>query len=141
MATIVFYEKPGCSGNARQKQRLKQAGHTVVAYSLLATPWTGEKLLEFFGSLPVREWFNPAAPRVKAGQIDPSRLDRESALGLLLAEPLLIRRPLMEIDQHRLVGFDPQQLHALIGFEGGLGNPAPTCSGSRDTQGCHGGDR
>ena len=31
MATVTFYEKPGCVTNARQKRMLEAAGHTVVA--------------------------------------------------------------------------------------------------------------
>lgn len=31
MARVVFYEKPGCGTNARQKERLKAAGHEVGA--------------------------------------------------------------------------------------------------------------
>ena len=51
MATIVFFEKPGCAANARQKQQLERAGHTVVARSLLTEPWTAERLRGFFGDV------------------------------------------------------------------------------------------
>lgn len=30
MAHLVFYEKPGCAGNARQKALLRAAGHTLA---------------------------------------------------------------------------------------------------------------
>src|SRR5271167_1959766 len=103
MATIFCHEKPGCSANARQKQRLERSGHTVVARSLLTEPWTAARLRGFFGTLPVSDWFNAAAPRVKSGEIDPHRTDPKTALALLLAEPLLIRRPLLEINSLRLV--------------------------------------
>jgi len=141
MATIVFYEKPGCSTNVRQKQRLERSGHTVVARSLLTEPWTAEPLRGFFSELPVSAWFNAAAPRVKSGEIDPNRTDPETALALLLAEPLLIRRPLLEIDGLRLVGFDTQRLHALIGLESGDGEGAETCSGGRHAHSCREGER
>ncbi len=36
MATILFYEKPGCRMNARQKRMIEAAGHIVNAKSLLA---------------------------------------------------------------------------------------------------------
>ena len=35
MATITFYEKPGCINNTRQKKLLEAAGHQVVAKNLL----------------------------------------------------------------------------------------------------------
>jgi len=72
MAKVIFYEKPGCGGNARQKALLVSSGHALEVRNLLAEPWTAERLQAFFGSRPVAEWFNASAPRVKSGEIDPS---------------------------------------------------------------------
>ena len=116
MTTITFYEKPGCKGNLRQKTLLAAAGHTVQARSLKAEAWTADRLLQFLGKLPVAEWFNRAAPAVKAGEIVPERLGFEDALHLLLANPLLIRRPLMEVGEERMVGFDTAAVDAWIGL-------------------------
>lgn len=118
MANVVFYEKPGCKGNARQKAVLAAAGHTVQARSLKAEPWTRERLLAFLGALPVAEWFNASAPAVKAGKIVPAALSGDEALAMLLADPLLIRRPLMEVGDERRVGFDPAAVDAWIGLNG-----------------------
>ncbi|MEJ1964596.1 MAG: hypothetical protein WDO56_24825 [Gammaproteobacteria bacterium] len=117
MATIVFYEKPGCATNARQRQVLEAAGHQVISRSLLAEPWTGERLLRFFEGLAVADWFNRASPRVKSGEIDPLGLTAEDALALLVADRLLIRRPLLEIGTLRMAGFDPQRLQANTGLQ------------------------
>lgn len=111
---IIFYEKPGCGGNARQKAQLLQAGHTLEVRDLLSQPWTRATLLAFLDPLPVADWFNLSAPRVKCGEIDPRTLDREQALALLLAEPLLIRRPLLQAGELRMVGFAPQALQRLL---------------------------
>jgi nitrogenase-associated protein len=117
MARITFYEKPGCAGNARQRALLQAAGHTLVQHDLLGEPWTRERLLAFLAPLPVPQWFNRAAPRIKHGEIDPDRIDREAALDALLTEPLLIRRPLMELpDGARLVGFDTEAVDRFVGL-------------------------
>lgn len=116
MTTITFYEKPGCKGNLRQKTLLAAAGHTVQAKSLKAEAWTADRLLQFLGQLPVADWFNRAAPAVKSGEIVPERLGFEDALHLLLANPLLIRRPLMEVGEERMVGFDAAAVDAWIGL-------------------------
>jgi len=117
MTRLYFWEKPGCAGNAKQKALLRQAGHRLLVRSLLDEPWTAQRLLAFLGDLPVAAWFNGAAPRVKSGEIDPAALDRDTALALLLAEPLLIRRPLMEReDGERMVGFDSARVAAWIGL-------------------------
>lgn len=141
MAEVIFYEKPGCQGNARQKALLEQAGHTVLARSLKTTVWTKDSLLEFLGPLPVADWFNRSAPAVKVGQIVPEALDAASALPLLLENPLLIRRPLMQVGECRQVGFDAVAVHAWIG----LGDSVPegnleACVHGPEGHTCHGHD-
>lgn len=119
MATVVFYEKPGCGTNARQKQMLKAAGHELVVKSLLAEPWTAGRLRAFFGETPVASWFNPAAPKVKSGAVDPAAVDAEAAIALMLAEPLLIRRPLVEVEGQFCAGFDRAPVTWLLGEQDG----------------------
>src|SRR5208337_1461044 len=96
MAHVVFWEKPGCAGNARQKALLAASGHTLDVRNLLSERWEPLQLREFFGTRPVGEWFNRSSPRLKSGEIRPEGLDEEAALALMVADPLLIRRPLME---------------------------------------------
>lgn len=130
MTAIVFYEKPGCGGNAKQRALLLAAGHTLVRRDLLSEPWTADALLDFFSQLPVRLWFNQAAPRIKTGEITPETMDVESALAALLAEPLLIRRPLMQReDDARLVGFDIAEVQRFVGL-------GPATIQSRSMEGC-----
>jgi nitrogenase-associated protein len=116
MAVVTFYEKPGCSGNAKQKKILEAAGHTVVPRDLFKTPWTDDGLRAFFGALPVVEWFNANSAGVKSGEIVPADYDEAAALALLKKHPLLIRRPLLEVDGVRKVGFDVAAIDAWIGL-------------------------
>jgi nitrogenase-associated protein len=134
MTHLIFFEKPGCGGNARQRALLEAAGHTLTRRDLLATPWTRETLLAFLAPLPVADWFNRAAPAVKSGAVVPDVLDAETALARLLAEPLLIRRPLIERtdDGSRRVGFDTAAIDAWIG----LGAAAPAPGTSPRLEGC-----
>jgi nitrogenase-associated protein len=116
MATVIFYEKPGCINNTKQKALLKAAGHSVEAHNLLTEEWKLETLRSFFGDLPVTDWFNYTAPRIKSGEIIPAQLDAETALSLMIQDPLLIRRPLMQVGDRREVGFDQNQISAWIGL-------------------------
>jgi|GEM_PF-109126 len=116
MASIVFYEKSGCANNARQKLLLKAAGHEVITRNLLGAAWTADSLRVFFCDLPVREWFNRAAPRVKSGEVVPELLDADAALTLMLADPLLIRRPLMECGGRRFAGFDARRVEEWLSW-------------------------
>ena len=105
MTKVVFYEKPGCGGNAKQKALLIAAGHELDVRDLLAEPWTADRLRAYFGAKPVADWFNPSAPRVKSGDIDPAKLGADEALALMVAQPLLIHRPLMEANGKLGSGF------------------------------------
>lgn len=116
MARVLFYEKPGCVTNARQKAMLAAAGHVVEARDLLAEPWTAEALDAFLAGLPVPQWFNRASPRVKSGEVDPFACDAQAALALLIADPLLIRRPLIEAGGWRYAGFDAMLVDRAIGL-------------------------
>jgi nitrogenase-associated protein len=116
MATVVFYEKSGCSGNARQKALLQAAGHEVVARDLRQEKWTRMRLLSFLDALPIADWFNRNAPAVKCGEIVPAELDEATALGLLQNHPLLIRRPLLEVGEQRMAGFDVAAVDRWLGL-------------------------
>lgn len=116
MATIVFWEKPGCQGNARQKEILQASGHELEVRDLLQEPWSAEELARFFGDRPVEQWFNPAHPRVKSGEVVPASFSREEALRLMTTEPLFIVRPLMQVGEERLAGFDVTEVHNWIGL-------------------------
>jgi nitrogenase-associated protein len=124
MTHVIFYEKPGCSNNARQKQLLTAAGHELEIRDLLTEAWTADLLRTYFTGKPVAAWFNKAAPKIKSGEIQPETADAETALALMLAEPILIRRPLMEAAGRRNAGFDPLEVEAWIGLEKAHAAPA-----------------
>ena len=116
MTKVIFYEKPGCINNAKQKALLWAAGHDVTAYNLLKTPWTVVSLRPFFSNLPVTEWFNKTAPLIKSGDVVPENLDEETALELMIQYPLLIRRPLIQVGDVCRVGFEKDKIDAWIGL-------------------------
>jgi nitrogenase-associated protein len=128
MATVEFYEKPGCGGNAKQKALLVASGHEVESHNLLATPWTAASLRPFFGRRPVVEWFNSAAPQVKSGAIQPAAMTAEAALAAMIANPILIRRPLMKVGERREVGFDQDVVTAWIGLRLGKDRVTDVCA-------------
>lgn len=116
MATVIFYEKSGCSGNAKQKRLLMDAGHMLIVHDLLETAWTPELLRPFFGQRPVSEWFNRTAPAVKSGCVVPEQLNEAEALAEMMKDPLLIRRPLLQVGEVREVGFDASRVDEWIGL-------------------------
>lgn len=111
---VVFYEKPFCAANAKQKQILRQSGCTLIERNLLEHGLDAESLRSFMGDKKVVDWFNPAAPAIKNGEIALETLDEAKAMELLMANPILIRRPLMIIGSEKLCGFDEKKVSEIL---------------------------
>lgn len=111
---VVFYEKPFCAANAKQKQILRASGCTLIERNLLEHGLDTETLRSFMGEKAVHEWFNPAAPAIKNGSIDPQILNEAEAMEMLMADPILIRRPLMAIGAEKLCGFDTDKVSEVL---------------------------
>lgn len=136
MVWITFYEKRNCLANARQKAMLREAGHVLIVRDLLAEPWTAGRLRSFFGDVPVSHWFNRAAPRVKSGEVVPEGFGEAAALAAMLADPLLIRRPLIEVGDWRCAGFDAKEIDRVVGLlPGRSASPRPALEACGQTPG------
>ena len=111
---VIFYEKRGCSGNARQKALLDEHGVTFEVRSLLDTPWDVPTLESFFQGLTPKEMLNPFAPQLKDGTFKVEDYTKESLIEKMVKEPILIRRPLLHIGDVKLCGFDIPRLNSLL---------------------------
>ncbi len=116
MAKVIFYEKPGCKNNTKQKTLLAAAGHELETYDIRTFAWTPDTLRLFFGTRAIADWFNKAAPSIKSGEVVPEKIDADTALKLMIQDPLLIRRPLIQVCDRREVGFDIDCINAWIGL-------------------------
>jgi nitrogenase-associated protein len=105
MSQIVFYEKPGCIGNQRQKILLRSLGYSLEVRDLLRQDWNPVLLRTFFGDKPVQQWFNQSAPAITSGQLDIESMGEEEALALMQSQPILICRPLLEYGDLKQSGF------------------------------------
>jgi nitrogenase-associated protein len=126
MSLIIFYEKHGCKTNAKQKQSFRDAGCKIIERDLLNHGMSKEELHEFFKNMPVTKWFNPSAPLIKSGKINPVFLDKQTALEMLMQDPILIRRPLMIIKGKKLCGFNKWFVEKLLNIKMPL-NPSMKC--------------
>jgi nitrogenase-associated protein len=116
MATIHFFGKPDCINNRKQKELLKAAGHTLLVYDILNFNFTAPALRTFFEDKPVAEWFNPTAPAIKSGAIDPSIMTEDNALPAMLVDRLLIKRPLIQAGTERFCGFVIERIASTVGL-------------------------
>lgn len=111
---VVFYEKPFCAANAKQKSILRESGCTIIERNLMEHGLDHDVLRSFMGDKKITEWFNPAAPAIKNGQVLPDTLDELQAIELLMNDPILIRRPLMIIGTEKLCGFDAKKVSEVL---------------------------
>jgi nitrogenase-associated protein len=112
--TIIFYEKTGCAGNQRQKEVLKKNALPFQTKSLLDTPWTKERLEPFFKGLNKSAMINQFAPKIKNKELDIEQYTKEELIELMCSEPILIKRPLLQIGKHHICGFDIEKINQLL---------------------------
>jgi nitrogenase-associated protein len=114
MAKIIFYEKPGCAENQKQKLHLADAGYEIETRDLTAERWTPAGLRAFFANRPVAEWFDPRASKNLSGEIDPASMTPQSALVMMSIDPSLIRSPLLKFDGRCGSGLDAAELEFFL---------------------------
>jgi nitrogenase-associated protein len=127
---VVFYEKKGCGGNARQKELLTKAGVEFEVKDMLKTAWTKESLESFFENLEGEKIFNMSALEIKNNEINIASLSKAEAITLMIQNPILIKRPLLEINQTKLCGFDIDAINALLNIAMPKPNDINTCKSS-----------
>ena len=127
---FIFYEKTGCSGNAKQKELLKNHNISITVKSLLDEKWTFESLNEFFKGLEVKDMFNPFAPQIKDEKINILNIKKDEAINLMIKEPILIKRPLLDINGIKLCGFNLEQINKLLNVNIDTNKKLNTCSSS-----------
>ena len=115
MADIVFYEKPGCTNGEKQKAILRAAGHNLHCIDILNYSWSRGKLLGFVEGKKPTEMMNHMAPAIKKGEILPEHLSFAEAVEMMVANPILIKRPLVEVGSLNIQGFMDSRLAPYLG--------------------------
>jgi len=127
---VIFYEKTGCAGNQRQKKVLTSQGITFEVKSLLDTKWDTKSLSEFFTDLDKNQIINESAPKIKNKEIDIESLTKDEIISFMCKEPLLIRRPLLEIGNEKICGFDIEKINHVLKSKIDSNLEIPTCLSS-----------
>lgn len=110
----IFFAKPSCITNRKQKAILREAGIEFVEQNLLSYPWTEQILLKFFVGLPKSLWINKSAPKIKNGEVVPEQLTESQLLAMMVQDPVLIRRPLLCWRGQHWAGFDWPMLRKVL---------------------------
>ena len=130
MYQFIFYEKSGCLGNIRQKEILKSYGLNIVVKNLLKIKWSYEELYSYFEDLEPSQMFNIFAPQVKSGSIDINSITKYDAIKLMIENPILIKRPLIDINGTKICGFDLKKINKELDINILLDKKIDTCFSS-----------
>ncbi|XOB61024.1 ArsC/Spx/MgsR family protein [Campylobacterota bacterium DY0563] len=128
--SITFYEKPGCAGNKKQKDLLMANGIEFEVKSMLSTNWDSTTLNSFFVGLEKNQIINQFAPQVKSGEINIDKYSKDELVELMIKEPILIKRPLIQVDDTKICGFDIPKLNSALNLELDTKKEIGTCQSS-----------
>lgn len=112
---MIFFEKIGCVNGEKQKNILQGAGHTLRCVDILSHCWSKGEILPFIAGKEPMAMMNPTAPDIKSGKIIPAKLSFNEALQLMIESPILIKRPLIEVDGLFIQGFMDERLDKYLG--------------------------
>ena len=73
---------------------------------LFKQPLTANELRTLAGDRPIREIFSWKSPSARAAGLKPGDLTDDEMIQRMLAEPRLIRRPLIQAGDRVIIGFD-----------------------------------
>ena len=89
----------------------------VIERNILKHQMGPQELSMFFEGKPIEKWFNPNAPLIKDEEIDPSKLNKDEALELLVSNPIMIKRPLLIIKNKKMSGFNQEEIEELLDID------------------------
>lgn len=112
---IQFVEKPGCRGNIKQQQLLRDAGYVLQITDILSKQWDMESLYRCFKGRRVHDCVNLMAPILKEEDIEIDNLTESELMDLMIKHPILIRRPIIFHRGEVSVGFNTPLVSKLLG--------------------------
>lgn len=127
---VIFYEKTGCAGNKKQKELLIANGVDFEVQSLLETKWDKSSLESFFENLSKENIYNQFAPKIKSGEISIDSMTKEQLIYKMIEEPILIKRPLIQINDIKICGFDIAKINKALNLKLDTNKQIGTCQSS-----------
>jgi arsenate reductase len=114
--TVRIYHNPRCSKSRQALQLLQERGGEAEVVRYLDTPpdaATLAALLEMLGLEP-RELMRKGESAYKASGADDPNLSRAELIALMVANPILIERPIVVADGRAVVGRPPERVLEIL---------------------------
>ena len=111
----ILYYKRGCTSCEKARAWLAEHSITVRERELFKNPLTAAEVEDLIGSRPVTDVLSTRTSEYKARGLDKGTPGDAELLRQMEAEPRLLRRPLLLVQEHLLVGFDQARWAAAFG--------------------------
>lgn len=115
MTGRFLYVKAGCSTCNRARDALRGWGVAFTERDLFRHPLEEPELRELAALASLRDLFSDRSPSVRARGLLPDELSEAAMLAEMLAEPRLIRRPLLRVGTRLVIGLDPAAMREALG--------------------------
>lgn len=113
---LTMYGIKNCDTVAKARKWLEDRGLAYAFHDYKASGIDRPRLEAWVDELGWEPLLNRAGTTFrKLDDADKQNLDREKAIGLMLANPSMIKRPVLDLGERRLVGFKPELYEAALG--------------------------
>jgi arsenate reductase (glutaredoxin) len=114
--TLTMYGIKNCDTVAKARKWLEDRGLAYGFHDYKAVGIDRPRLQAWVEELGWEPLLNRAGTTFrKLDEGDRQNIDREKAIGLMLANPSMIKRPVLDLGDRRLVGFKPDLYEAALG--------------------------
>ena len=96
------------------KAELSRADIELVTRDFFSDPFTREEIEDLFHTREISDFFSFRSPSFKKTGLDRSNLTRNHMIDLMVAEPRLIKRPLISYQGDIFLGNDKKSLANML---------------------------
>ncbi|HYY42549.1 MAG TPA: ArsC/Spx/MgsR family protein [Pyrinomonadaceae bacterium] len=113
---ITVYEKPTCSKCREADKLLRESGVDFAKINYILEPIGEAKLRELIDKMSIapRELLRTSEPSFRALGLDARALSDEEIIALLVRQPELLQRPIVERGGRAVLGRPVENIRALL---------------------------
>jgi arsenate reductase len=114
---VTIYHNPRCSKSRQTLALLEQSGTSPVVVEYLKTPPDHETLKKLLAKLGLgaRELMRNKEAAFTELELDRDALSEDELIAAMVANPILIERPIVEAGERAVIGRPPENVKTLIG--------------------------
>ncbi|MAL88112.1 MULTISPECIES: arsenate reductase [unclassified Brevundimonas] len=114
--TAILYGIPNCDTVKKARVWMEGEGHPYTFHDYKKAGVEEARLRGWVGRVGWEKLLNRAGTTFrKLPEADKADLDSDKAVALMLAQPSMIKRPVLEAGEVLLVGFKPEEWNAALG--------------------------